>query len=243
MWVQARLKDYPIPMTNFSTCWNDGLAFCALIHVFYPDNFDWFALDARDRRHNFTLGFEKAEELAGIYPLLEVDDMVKFKKPDWKCVFTYVQSFYRRFRDGRSPPPRSGFRPTGQAPLSPVAQACLETQEAERRARGIVEQVSQMSVAAGEKKISQDNPFTKAALEEEEEKSQDKKARTKPASLNLQNSFQPIIPQETSSPMSVSSPVTKKASMAEDDSPAPSLNTPDHQKQPLENPEATDEES
>ena len=25
-------------------------------------------------------------------------------KPDWKCVFTYVQSFYRRFRHGREPP-------------------------------------------------------------------------------------------------------------------------------------------
>ena len=34
-------------------------------------------------------------ELADIYPLLEVDDMVKYTKPDWKCVFTYVQSFYR----------------------------------------------------------------------------------------------------------------------------------------------------
>ena len=77
MWVQARIKDYPvrithimmmtthlifqIPMTNFSTCWNDGLAFCALIHVFYPDNFDWFSLKKENRRHNFTLAFEKAE--------------------------------------------------------------------------------------------------------------------------------------------------------------------------------------
>ena len=25
--------------------------------------------------------------------------MVRFQKPDWKCVFTYVQSFYRRFRN------------------------------------------------------------------------------------------------------------------------------------------------
>jgi len=143
MWVQNRLKDYPIPMTNFSTCWNDGLAFCALIHVFYPDNFDWYALDAQNRRHNFTLGFDKAEELAGIYPLLEVDDMVKFKKPDWKCVFTYVQSFYRRFRDGRSPPPKPAATAssTGQAPLSEVALACIASQEAENRGKEIARQL------------------------------------------------------------------------------------------------------
>jgi len=142
MWVQNRLKDYPIPMTNFSTCWNDGLAFCALIHVFYPDNFDWYALDAQNRRYNFTLGFDKAEELAGIYPLLEVDDMVKFKKPDWKCVFTYVQSFYRRFRDGRSPPPKPvAASSTGQAPLSEVALACIASQEAEKRGKQIASQL------------------------------------------------------------------------------------------------------
>ena len=36
-------------------------------------------------------------KLADISPLLEVEDMVRMKNPDWKCVFTYVQSFYRRF--------------------------------------------------------------------------------------------------------------------------------------------------
>lgn len=38
-------------------------------------------------------------EKAGIYPLLDVDDMVAMRKPDWKCVFTYVQAIYRRFKD------------------------------------------------------------------------------------------------------------------------------------------------
>ena len=38
---------------------------------------------------------------ADIAPLLDVDDMVRMKNPDWKCVFTYVQSFYRKFN---SPP-------------------------------------------------------------------------------------------------------------------------------------------
>jgi len=36
---------------------------------------------------------------ADIAPLLDVEDMVRMKKPDWKCVFTYVQSFYRKLRD------------------------------------------------------------------------------------------------------------------------------------------------
>lgn len=38
-------------------------------------------------------------EKAGIAPLLDVEDMVLMARPDWKCVFTYVQSFYRRFKD------------------------------------------------------------------------------------------------------------------------------------------------
>ena len=54
--------------------------------------------------HTTTRSTTTTRELADIYPLLEADDMVKMQKPDWKSVFTYVQSFYRRFRDGRSPP-------------------------------------------------------------------------------------------------------------------------------------------
>lgn len=43
---------------------------------------------------------------AGIAPLLDVEDMVVMRKPDWKCVFTYVQTFYRRFHnDPRSVKP------------------------------------------------------------------------------------------------------------------------------------------
>nr|CAI5822662.1 unnamed protein product [Callosobruchus analis] len=28
--------------------------------------------------------------------------MMATRKPDWKCVFTYVQSIYRRFKDKKS---------------------------------------------------------------------------------------------------------------------------------------------
>jgi len=101
-WVQKQLKEYPITVSNFSSCWSDGLAFCFLIHSFFPDSFDWTTLSKENREYNLTLAFNKAEELAGICPLLDVEDILKFEKPDWKCIFTYVQSFYRRFRDVKS---------------------------------------------------------------------------------------------------------------------------------------------
>ncbi len=48
-------------VTNFSTSWNDGMAFCALIHKFYPEAFDFDKLEPGNRRYNFTLAFEMAE--------------------------------------------------------------------------------------------------------------------------------------------------------------------------------------
>ncbi|XP_077510828.1 uncharacterized protein LOC144121477 isoform X1 [Amblyomma americanum] len=95
-WCKSKTKGYEhVDVQNFSTSWNDGMAFCALIHHFYPEAFDYDQLNPKNRRHNFDLAFRTAEEQAGISPLLDVEDMVLMKKPDWKCVFTYVQSLYR----------------------------------------------------------------------------------------------------------------------------------------------------
>jgi hypothetical protein len=97
-WCKAQCQGYEnVNITNFSSSWADGLAFCALIHHFYPNAFDFSRLNPKNRRGNFTLAFETAEKLADISPLLDVEDMVRMKSPDWKCVFTYVQMFYRRF--------------------------------------------------------------------------------------------------------------------------------------------------
>ncbi|KAF6206508.1 hypothetical protein GE061_017741, partial [Apolygus lucorum] len=99
-WVQAQTRDYKnVKIDNFSTSWSDGLAFCALIHHFCPDAFDYSTLTPQNQRHNFHLAFTVAEDKADIYPLLDVEDMVMMSRPDWKCVFTYVQSIYRRFHD------------------------------------------------------------------------------------------------------------------------------------------------
>ncbi|KAK0091468.1 hypothetical protein PV326_003182 [Microctonus aethiopoides] len=99
-WCRAKTREYEnVQIDNFSTSWNNGMAFCALLHHFKPDAFDYNSLKPENRRKNFQIAFEKAEETAGITPLLDIEDMVMMRKPDWKCVFTYVQSIYRRFKD------------------------------------------------------------------------------------------------------------------------------------------------
>ncbi|XP_066246265.1 serine/arginine repetitive matrix protein 2-like isoform X2 [Euwallacea similis] len=99
-WCRMKTKEYEnIQLDNFSSSWADGLAFCALVHHFLPDAFDYSVLTPKDRRHNFELAFRIADEKADIFPLLDVEDMLETRRPDWKCVFTYVQSIYRRFKD------------------------------------------------------------------------------------------------------------------------------------------------
>ncbi|PIK35752.1 hypothetical protein BSL78_27420 [Apostichopus japonicus] len=96
-WSQRCARGYSnVTIQNFSSSWCDGMAFCAVVHSYYPDAFDFNSLDPQNRRFNFDLAFDTAEKLADIYPLLETDDMIMMKnKPDWKCVFTYVQALYR----------------------------------------------------------------------------------------------------------------------------------------------------
>ncbi|XP_015676028.1 smoothelin-like protein 1 [Protobothrops mucrosquamatus] len=71
------------------------MAFCALIHKFFPDAFDYANLDPANRKDNFTLAFSTAEKYADCAQLLEVDDMVHMSVPDNKCIYTYIQELYR----------------------------------------------------------------------------------------------------------------------------------------------------
>uniref|UniRef100_UPI00359021E8 smoothelin-like protein 1 isoform X2 n=1 Tax=Myxine glutinosa TaxID=7769 RepID=UPI00359021E8 len=99
-WCRAKTRGYQgVDVQNFSSSWSDGLAFCALVHNFYPDAFTFDVLNAHDRRHNFDLAFSTAEERADCPQLLDVEDMVRLREPDWKCVYTYIQEFYRALVD------------------------------------------------------------------------------------------------------------------------------------------------
>ncbi|XP_075882070.1 smoothelin isoform X2 [Nelusetta ayraudi] len=95
-WCRAKTRSYEhVEIQNFSSSWSNGMAFCALVHNFFPDAFDYSALSPSNRRHNFETAFSAAEKLVDCPQLLDVDDMVKMREPDWKCVYTYLQEFYR----------------------------------------------------------------------------------------------------------------------------------------------------
>ncbi|RVE65738.1 hypothetical protein OJAV_G00119520 [Oryzias javanicus] len=95
-WCRAKTEPYEgVDIQNFSSSWKDGIAFCALVHRFFPDAFEYSILNPNKPRDNFQLAFSTAEKMAGCPPLLDADDLVRMQEPDWKCVYTYIQEFYR----------------------------------------------------------------------------------------------------------------------------------------------------
>ncbi|XP_060747620.1 cytospin-A isoform X1 [Tachysurus vachellii] len=96
-WCQKKTEGYQnIDITNFSSSWNDGLAFCAVLHTYLPAHIPYQELTSQDKRRNFTLAFQAAESV-GIKSTLDISEMVHTERPDWQSVMTYVTSIYKYF--------------------------------------------------------------------------------------------------------------------------------------------------
>lgn len=50
-----------VDIQNFSSSWSNGMAFCALVHNFFPEAFDYNSLSPSNRRQNFEVAFSAAE--------------------------------------------------------------------------------------------------------------------------------------------------------------------------------------
>nr|XP_055023991.1 cytospin-A isoform X2 [Misgurnus anguillicaudatus] len=96
-WCQKKTEGYQnIDITNFSSSWNDGLAFCAVLHTYLPAHIPYQELNSQDKRRNFTLAFQAAESV-GIKSTLDINEMVHTERPDWQSVMTYVTAIYKYF--------------------------------------------------------------------------------------------------------------------------------------------------
>merc|ERR1711872_25137 len=102
IWCQCRTRNYNnVDIVDFTKYWASGLAFCALIHNFFPNAFDYNALggdSAKDRLKNYELAFMTGEKFAGVPDFLTAQDMagmVEESRIDPKMIFSYVQEVYR----------------------------------------------------------------------------------------------------------------------------------------------------
>uniref|UniRef100_A0A4W5JSH5 Calponin-homology (CH) domain-containing protein n=1 Tax=Hucho hucho TaxID=62062 RepID=A0A4W5JSH5_9TELE len=76
-WCQKKTEGYPnIDVTNFSSSWSDGLAFCALLHTYLPAHIPYQELISQDK---------------------DIDELMHTDRPDWQSVMQYVSQIYKYF--------------------------------------------------------------------------------------------------------------------------------------------------
>ncbi|XP_064411762.1 EH domain-binding protein 1 isoform X5 [Latimeria chalumnae] len=96
-WCKEVTKNYRgVKITNFTTSWRNGLAFCAILHHFRPDRIDYKSLNPQDIKENNKKAYDGFASL-GISRLLEPSDMVVLNIPDKLTVMTYLYQIRAHF--------------------------------------------------------------------------------------------------------------------------------------------------
>ncbi|KAI5619629.1 dystrophin isoform X7 [Silurus asotus] len=101
-WVRQSTKSYPqVNIVNFSSSWEDGLAFNALIHSHRPELFDWDVVEQMDKAcDRLDHAFSVSEKHLGIDRLLDPEDVAT--APDKKSIIMYITSLFQVLPHGVS---------------------------------------------------------------------------------------------------------------------------------------------
>ncbi|KAI6649109.1 hypothetical protein LOD99_6830 [Oopsacas minuta] len=99
LWCQHQTEGYPgVELKNFTSSWQDGLAFNALIHHNRPELIKFDQLDRSDPEACLSNAFNVAHKQLDIPPLLDAEDVVKYG--DERSMFLYICSLYQFFNQG-----------------------------------------------------------------------------------------------------------------------------------------------
>ena len=142
-----------VDVKNFSSSWNDGLAFCALMHKFFPAEVPFSSLEggtAEGRAYNCELAFRVAEKCAGVQPLFDAEDMAAtYPKPDEKSVITYVALLINALdREAATAIPRSDEPQTPRTPA--MARTAAQRAAAKKAAAAEAEEAATSAAGAEE---------------------------------------------------------------------------------------------
>lgn len=87
-----------VDITNFSSSWNDGLAFCALLHSYVPEKIPFTELDTEDKVgcHYINNSWSSS---------IQVVHIIKVDKTHWNSVLCSLrwQNYVFTYREGTSP--------------------------------------------------------------------------------------------------------------------------------------------
>uniref|UniRef100_A0A672GE26 Cytospin-A n=1 Tax=Salarias fasciatus TaxID=181472 RepID=A0A672GE26_SALFA len=96
-WCQKKTEGYPnIDVTNFSSSWSDGLAFCALLHTYLPAHIPYQELISQDKHKLLEFNAQTAPPSL-FCPLQDMEELMKTDRPDWQSVMQYVSQIYKYF--------------------------------------------------------------------------------------------------------------------------------------------------
>lgn len=96
-WCKEVTREYQgVKVTNLTTSWRNGMAFCAVLHHFRPDLVEFDSLSPHDVRGNCKKAFDAGEAL-GIPRVIEPADMDVLTVPDKLAVMTYLYQLRAHF--------------------------------------------------------------------------------------------------------------------------------------------------
>ena len=96
LWCKRQTHPYEnVVLDNFSRSWKNGLAFCALMHRYRPDAFEYSSLSPANAMENLELALSTAERYFSVDRLFDPEDIVDAEKPDEKIVITYVSMIFK----------------------------------------------------------------------------------------------------------------------------------------------------
>lgn len=134
-WCQEVTRGYRgVRITNLTTSWRNGMAFCAIIHHFRPDLIDFSSLRPVDVVDNCQKAFAVAERL-GVPALINPDDMNTMSVPDKLSVMTYLYELRSYFTNAaqqqqqRTPNARKSLNFTDVVDEIGNSRASMEVQE------------------------------------------------------------------------------------------------------------------